>query len=134
LFLIKDCQKNILKISQKFYLRNTRKLLSKKTYFYNKTFLKKVQNQAIMFVRAPKHFKSGKQHVFFFESIFLKTYVFNSVKLLPSIFFLKPNILFNLTLSKLSTNTNNSMKISRLTYTCDIVFKYVMWLVFFFYK
>ena len=85
-----------------------------------------------MFVRAPKHFKSGKQHVFFWK-YFFKTYVFNSVKLLPSIFFfLKPNILFNLTLSKLSTNTNNSMKISRLTYTCDIVFKYVMWLVFFF--
>lgn len=87
-----------------------------------------------MFVRAPKHFKSGKQHVFFFETITYKTYKLNSVKLIPVIFFLKSNALFNLTISKISTKTNNSVKISRLTYTSEILFKYIMWLVFFSYK
>lgn len=134
MFLIRDCQKNVLKLSQKFYLRNTRKFLYNKKYFYNKQSLKKVQNQPVMFVRAPKHFKSGKQHVFFFETIVYKTYKLNSVKLTPIIFFLKPNTLFNLTISKINTKTNNSIKISRLTYTSEILFKYIMWLVFFSYR
>lgn len=29
-----------------------------------------------MFVRAPKHFKSGKQHIFFFNSIKTKSYTY----------------------------------------------------------
>ena len=29
-----------------------------------------------MYVRAPKHFKSGKQHFFYFRARFLKTFVF----------------------------------------------------------
>jgi len=36
-------------------------------YYHGSSALKKHNNKPVMFVRAPKHFKTGKQHIFFFK-------------------------------------------------------------------
>lgn len=48
-----------------------------------------------MFVRAPKHFKSGKQHVFFFNSIFRVKQQLNLPYSSNEIVTNKPTALFN---------------------------------------
>lgn len=55
----------------KFFLKNSRKLLTKNQFYYNKSHLKRGQSTHLMYVRAPKHFKRGKQHLLFFNSVFL---------------------------------------------------------------
>ena len=66
-------------ISYKFFLKNSRKLLTKNHYFYlQEKKLKREQNSHLMFVRAPKHFKSGKQILVFFNGIYR---IFLNIKL-----------------------------------------------------
>ena len=50
-----------------YHLRSSRKEVSKMKYYHGSNSLKKHNNKPIMFVRAPKHFKTGKQHIFFFK-------------------------------------------------------------------
>lgn len=65
-------------MSYKFFLKNSRKYLTKNHYFFKKKCLKREQNTHLMFVRAPKHFKSGKQIIVFFNGVY-KTFI--SIKL-----------------------------------------------------
>lgn len=66
----------VIYLSQVFFLKSSRKKFVKSTYFYSKNVLKRFNNTPLMYVRAPKHFKSGKQHFFYFRARFLKTFVF----------------------------------------------------------
>ena len=54
----------------KFFKKNSRKILTKTTYSDRRFTVVKNKNTALMFVRAPKHFKAGKQRVTFFNSLY----------------------------------------------------------------
>lgn len=134
MFKIKSSNKLEITVDKKFYLRNTRKILSKKKFFYNKLLLKKVQNQPVMFVRAPKHFKSGKQHVFFFETISRKTIKISCYNFIGPLLMLPAAQLHSFAVTSLSEEAVNDVRISRVTYSYEIFLKFKKWLVFFFYK
>jgi len=76
LVLIQGGAQIVIYLSQVFFLKSSRKKLIKGTYFYSKNVLKRFNNTPLMYVRAPKHFKSGKQHFFYFRARFLRTCVF----------------------------------------------------------
>lgn len=117
-------------INYKFYLRQTRKKIERTRFFYSK-LLNKTQNLPIMFVRAPKHFKSGKQHVFFFNSIRRKHCLIRSRSC--SLFYLYGSSieLFNLFSRYFISYGHNDIKISRLTCKNIVTLSYTKWLVFF---
>src|SRR6218665_185678 len=62
----------------KFFKKNSRKILTKTTYSDRRFTVVKNKNTALMFVRAPKHFKSGKQRVTFFNSLYRQKKLFLS--------------------------------------------------------
>lgn len=55
-----------------------RKELTLIQFFKKKQFILRGNNKAVMFVRAPKHFKSGKQKIFFFCGIYTKKFFLKS--------------------------------------------------------
>lgn len=56
-----------------YHLRSSRKEISHLKYYDGLESLKKHNNKPVMFVRAPKHFKTGKQHIFFFKGYYQKS-------------------------------------------------------------
>lgn len=127
-------------INYKFFLKHMRGAITKRQYFYRgvttnhipqKIFvqsprgklpvksgvglsdLRKGNNNPLMFVRAPKHFKSGKQHIFFFNSTFYRRHEL-LIKHPSAMFFLNSRSLFN-KLSLLREFSHNSILISRIT-------------------
>ena len=78
----------------KFNTRSGRKLLTTQKYVVKGKNLTKKQNTPVMFVRAPKHFKRGKQHVFFFSGIYKKRIILKSSY--PIIFYSHPQLLFKI--------------------------------------
>lgn len=62
----------------KFFNKNSRKVLSCSRYARYRFSLTRNSNTHLMFVRAPKHFKSGKQRVTFFNGIFRKRILFTT--------------------------------------------------------
>lgn len=68
----------ILYKQYKFRLRSLRKELTLIQFFKKKQFILRGNNKAVMFVRAPKHFKSGKQKIFFFCGVYTKKFFLKS--------------------------------------------------------
>lgn len=64
----------------KFFKKNSRKILTKTTYSDRRFTTVKNKNTALMFVRAPKHFKSGKQRITFFNSLYRQKKTFLSTE------------------------------------------------------
>jgi len=54
----------------KFFKKNSRKILTNTRYSHKRFTVKKNKNTQLMFVRAPKHFKAGKQRITFFNSLY----------------------------------------------------------------
>lgn len=67
---------------------------SSKSFVQKKKKILKGNNQPIMFVRAPKHFKSGKQHAFIYKSYKYKHLLLRSNSLL--LLQMKPYTLFSI--------------------------------------
>ena len=63
-----------VKITYKYFLKSTRANISKSQYVQRRAALRRGVNSPIMFVRAPKHFKTGKQHLFLFNGRFIRIY------------------------------------------------------------
>lgn len=76
------CKKltTIIVSQYKFFKKNSRKFLTKTKYSHNRFTAKKNKNTPLMFVRAPKHFKSGKQRVVFFNSLYRQKKYFESTE------------------------------------------------------
>lgn len=55
-------------------------LLTNKKLYWKSNMYRRNKNTALMFVRAPKHFKSGKQHIFFFNTLVRKKQFYNATK------------------------------------------------------
>lgn len=88
--------------------------MSKNKYYNKSFFLKKTQNSHLMFVRAPKHFKAGKQHLVFFNGLFIDKFVLNTTN---NNFFIYQNsgVIFNF-LKKFSKKpSNNEILLHRIT-------------------
>lgn len=124
MFKLVSGDKLYITVDKKFYLRNTRKILLAKKFFYNKLLMKKIQNQPVMFVRAPKHFKSGKQHVFFFETTLRKTYKLTCYKFISSLITLSPYQLHSFATSSLGGDIINDVRVSRVSYSYDLFFRF----------
>lgn len=77
MILVEGGQNITINLNQIFFFKSSRKKLLKGSYFSAKSVLKRLNNTPLMYVGAPKHFKLGKQHIFFFRSRFLKKYVFS---------------------------------------------------------
>lgn len=124
----------------KFFLKHIRRAITKRQYYYRgishkynpsralvkssqgqvgvkagiaSSDLRKGNNNPLMFVRAPKHFKSGKQHIFFFNSTFYRRhelFVWHA----PALLFMSPRVLLS-KLAVLREFSQNSVLISRVT-------------------
>ena len=70
-------------------------MLTKTQHVAKSIKLRRNKHTPLMFVRAPKHFKSGKQHVFFFNSIFRVKQQLNLPYSSNEIVTNKPTALFN---------------------------------------
>ncbi len=96
----------------KYHLKRSRLFLTKNKYFYRKKTLQRIQNSYLMFLRSPKHFKTGKQHIVFFNGLYYNELILT----LPKFNLNKINktILFNLL--KVHTNfiPNNDIIIHKL--------------------
>lgn len=79
----------------KYFLKSSRKMLTKTQHVAKSIKLRRNKHTPLMFVRAPKHFKSGKQHVFFFNSIFRVKQQLNLPYSSNEIVTNKPTALFN---------------------------------------
>lgn len=112
-------------ISYKFFLKNSRKLLTKNHYFYlQEKKLKREQNNHLMFVRAPKHFKSGKQILVFFNGIYR---IFLNIKLKKSVNYLHnldSKILYNFFKNYYNKKLINDVIISRFTVSSSFIIKF----------
>ena len=112
-------------ISYKFFLKNSRKLLTKNHYFYlQEKKLKREQNTHLMFVRAPKHFKSGKQILVFFNGIY-RTKL--NIKLKKSINYLNSlnsKVLYNFIKNYYNKKLINDTIISRITVSSSFLIKF----------
>jgi hypothetical protein len=75
----------------KLLVKSDRKLLGKDKFICFLKTLKRGNNTAVVYKRAPKHFKRGKQKVFFFYAIFRQFY-FLAVN--SAIFFLPGGLLY----------------------------------------
>lgn len=82
-----------------------------------------------MWVRAAKHFKSGKQHLFFYNTLIRKGFSLN-VSNLNNIFLLEGSTLFSLCYSNLNSIQDYDIKITRITLQSDINFNFYGWYFF----
>jgi hypothetical protein len=110
----------------KFFNKNSRKRLSKTQFKQRRFTTLRNSNTPLMFVRAPKHFKSGKQRVVFFNGIFRR-----QTKFLTSLGFCLVNsnserLLYSLAHTIGRTNTKPDVFLSRsefsTTLRCKIFF------------
>lgn len=116
---------NILIVKQyKYHLRSLRRELVNTRYIFHKKFIRKQSNKPLMFVRAPKHFKSGKQHIFFFNGIFLKKLKLNSSLSYKWVFKANNKHLFDHLRSNICEIRDPGVTLNRLSFICDVKFKY----------
>lgn len=103
----------------KYFLKSSRKMLTKTQHVAKSVKLRRNKHTPLMFVRAPKHFKSGKQHVFFFNSIFRVkqnlTLLYTSHEIITS----KPTALFNKVLFLREFKAADIL-VSRVTFSVDV--------------
>lgn len=69
-----------------YYFKNGRKFFTSTSYSKNKKLLDKKSNKRLMFKRAPKHFKLGKQQIVYFIGVYSKTTKFFLNRSLVSLF------------------------------------------------
>lgn len=81
----------------KFFKKNSRKILTKSTYSDRRFTVVRNKNTALMFVRAPKHFKSGKQRITFFNSLYRQKKKFISSEGYFLVTSNTPSVLYSLT-------------------------------------
>ena len=74
-----------------------------------------------MYVRAPKHFKSGKQHTFFFNSSVIKIFYLQNSGYFS--FFISPQIMFNALQNTTHPNPKGAL-LSRVTITTTVNLQY----------
>ena len=122
--LIPDTQIE-LNAHYEFFLKSTRKNLSSSKFFGHNKMIKRGRNTPLMYVRAPKHFKSGKQHIFFFNGKVRKNYKITNVNnkfslitteslktsLFSSSSFLSVNILPDYILKRVTVEQSATIKI-----------------------
>ena len=99
--------------------------------FYTiKSFLKKKKRESVMFVRSPKHFKRGKQFLFYYCTTVHKILKCHKVNTNNLIYF-KSQTLYNIFFSTFLKTTLMGQKLLKVSYkyTVNIKFK---WLVFYF--
>jgi hypothetical protein len=82
-------------ITYKYFLKSTRSNISKSQYFQRRTALRRGINSSMMFVRAPKHFKTGKQHMFLFNGRFIRVHNLCITPSSSTLFFSHSNVIFN---------------------------------------
>lgn len=115
----------------KFYSKSSRKLLTSKHYFFGKNTLKKNQNTHLMFVRAPKHFKTGKQIIVFFNSIYRKKWTLNMQQPTSWVYLNNKQVTFNLLNSIYKQKLNNDIITSRITVETDFYLLFNGWYNFY---
>lgn len=108
----------IIRWTLKFANRSTRKLLTKLKYINYKKRLKKLNNYPIMFVRAPKHFKSGKQHIYSFAGNFSIVRVYKNI--FSHFFFYKDGVELQKILAHYSPTLIPDTQISRITIKVNV--------------
>lgn len=94
-------------------------MLTKTQHIAKVLKLKKNKHTPLMFVRAPKHFKSGKQHVFFFNSIFRIKHQLNLPYSSHEVIMRKPTALFNKVLFLREFKAADIL-VSRITLTAEV--------------
>jgi hypothetical protein len=82
-------------ITYKYFLKSTRLNISKSQYIQRRGVLKRGINSSMMFVRAPKHFKRGKQHMFLFNGRFIRVHRLYVTPSSSTLFFSQPSVIFN---------------------------------------
>lgn len=114
-----------LTVSYKFFLKNSRKRLTKNHYFYlQEKKLKREQNTHLMFVRAPKHFKSGKQILVFFNGIYKNLLNIKLKKSTNYLHSLNSKILYSFVKNYYNKKLVNDIIISRLTISSSFFIKF----------
>lgn len=96
-------------------------LLTNKKLYWKSNLYRRNKNTALMFVRAPKHFKSGKQHIFFFNTLIRKKYTY---KILNTTLLNKyKNILALYSVAKLINvmDIKSGVYVSRVTFEQNII-------------
>lgn len=114
-----------IKIQKRLLTRGARRQVTISRYRDHKSHLVREGNQPVMFVRAPKHFKSGKQHIFFFNSVKIKQYRRVLRKPLTNNF--DGSLFFNLIAESLVTS-HPDILISRITLVTSATVQFT-WLV-----
>ena len=109
-------------IFYKFYLKNSRKFLSNTHYYWNKSSIQRRQNTHLMFVRAPKHFKTGKQIIVFFNSVYTYRKLLNLKHKATWVYYLNNQVLFNLIKSLQQQKFKNDIVVSRVTLKTTLFF------------
>lgn len=115
-------KKATITLSYKFYSKSSRKFLTSKHYFFGRHNLIKGQNTHLMFVRAPKHFKSGKQIIVFFNSIYRKKWILKLQQPANWIHLGNKQVIFNLLNMLYKQKLNNDIVTSRITIETDFFF------------
>lgn len=82
-------------ITYKYFLKSTRANISKSQYVQRRAILRRGVNSPIMFVRAPKHFKTGKQHLFLFNGRFMRIYNLKIKPFTATFLLSHPTMVFN---------------------------------------
>lgn len=106
-------------LSYKFYSRSSRKLLTSKHYFFGKKTLLRGQNTHLMFVRAPKHFKSGKQIIVFFNSCYRKKWILNLQQPATWVYLGNKQVIFNTLNNLYRQKLSNDIITSRVSIETD---------------
>lgn len=112
-------KKAIITVSYKFYSKSSRKLLTSRHYFFGKHILRRNQNTHLMFVRAPKHFKAGKQIIVFFNSIYRKKWILNTQQPTSWVYINNPQVTFNILNLIYKQKLNNDIVTSRISIETD---------------
>lgn len=106
-----------------FYKRSLRKNLTNKKYFRKSIILCKLKDSSLVYKRAPKHFKRGKQEICFFKGLFRKKQVLNLKH--PAFWILDSSPLILSYVDNYFSNTKfNSLIIGRFSLSVDIIVKY----------
>lgn len=120
----------VIIVSQyKLFKKNSRKFLTNTKYSHKRFTSKKNKNTQLMFVRAPKHFKSGKQRVTFFNSLYRQHKHFNTTEGYFLITTTTPYALYSLTHSAEREISKPDVVLSRSIIHSTISFKIkIKWL------
>ncbi len=99
-------------------------LLTNKKLYWKSNLYRRNKNTALMFVRAPKHFKSGKQHIFFFNTLIRKKYTYRVLN--TTLLGQYKNILALYSFAKLLDvmNIKSSVYVSRVTFEQNLILSF----------